>query len=221
MTVLTPIYESVFLGFSYGFRPGRKQHQALDGVVVGMQTKRVNWVLDADIKAFFDTVDQAWMMRFLEHRIDDTRVLRLIRKWLTAGVVENGRKTDVRVGTPRGAVISPLLADIYLHYVFDLWAHRWRGRNAKADVMIVRDADDSVLGFESKNDTDRFREELKVRLAKFGLTLNEDKTRVLQFGRFASRRRHVLGEGYPGCGRSTSWGTSTSVGSPDRTVGSN
>ncbi len=124
VSVLTPIYEANFLGFSYGFRPGRNQHQALDAVVVGMQKKRVNWVLDADIKAFFDTVDHAWMMRFLEHRIGDTRVLRLIRKWLTAGVVENGSRTDVWVGTPQGAVISPLLANIYLHYVFDLWAHR-------------------------------------------------------------------------------------------------
>ena len=189
VTVLTPIYEADFLGFSYGFRPGRNQHQALDAVVVGMQTKRVNWVLDADIKAFFDTVDHAWMMRFLKHRIGDTRVLRLIRKWLTAGVVENGRKTDVQVGTPQGAVISPLLANIYLHYVFDLWTHRWRGRNARGDVMIVRYADDSVLGFESKSDVDRFLEELKVRFAKFGLTLNEDKTRVLQFGRFAAKAR--------------------------------
>lgn len=197
VTVLTPIYEANFLGFSYGFRPGRNQHQALDAVVVGMQTKRVNWVLDADIKAFFDTVDHAWMMRFLEHRIGDTRVLRLIRKWLTAGVVENGHKTDVRVGTPQGAVISPLLANIYLHYVFDLWAHRWRGRHARGDVMIVRYADDSVLGFESKSDVDRFIEDMKVRFAQFGLTLNEDKTRVLQFGRFAAQARAKQGLAKP------------------------
>ena len=187
VTVLTPIYETTFLGFSYGFRPGRNQHQALDAVVVGMQSRRVNWVLDADIKAFFDTVDHAWMMRFLEHRIGDKRVLRLIRKWLTAGVVEDGRKTDVRVGTPQGAVISPLLANIYLHYVFDLWTHQWRSRHGRGDVMIVRYADDSVLGFESKAEVDRFLEELKVRFAQFGLTLNEDKTRVLQFGRFAAQ----------------------------------
>jgi len=193
VTVLTPIYEANFLGFSYGFRPGRNQHQALDAVVVGMQTKRVNWVLDADIKAFFDTVDHAWMMRLLEHRIGDTRVLRLIRKWLTAGVVEDGKKTDVRVGTPQGAVISPLLANIYLHYAFDLWTHQWRGRHAKGDVMIVRYADDSVLGFESKSDVDRFLEDLKVRFAQFGLTLNEDKTRVLQFGRFAAQARAKQG----------------------------
>lgn len=197
VTVLTPIYEANFLGFSYGFRPGRNQHQALDAVVVGMQKKRVNWVLDADIKAFFDTVDHAWMMRFLEHRIGDTRVLRLIRKWLTAGVVENGNRTDVRVGTPQGAVISPLLANIYLHYVFDLWAHRWRGRHARGDVMIVRYADDSVLGFESKSDVDRFIEDMKVRFDRFGLTLNEDKTRVLQFGRFAAQARAKLGLAKP------------------------
>jgi len=193
VTVLTPIYEANFLGFSYGFRPGRNQHQALDAVVVGMLAKRVNWVLDADIKAFFDTVDHAWMMRFLEHRIGDMRVLRLIRKWLTAGVVENGQKTDVRVGTPQGAVISPLLANIYLHYVFDLWTHQWRGRHARGDVMIVRYADDSVLGFESKADVDQFLENLKVRFAQFGLTLNEDKTRVLQFGRFAAQARAKQG----------------------------
>ncbi len=197
VTVLTPIYEANFLGFSYGFRPGRNQHQALDAVVLGMQTKRVNWVLDADIKAFFDTVDHDWMMRFLEHRIGDRRVLRLIRKWLTAGVAENGHKTEVRVGTPQGAVISPLLASVYLHYVFDLWAHQWRGRRARGDVMIVRYADDSVLGFESKGEVDRFLEDMKVRFAQFGLTLNEDKTRVLQFGRFAAQARAKLGLAKP------------------------
>jgi RNA-directed DNA polymerase len=197
VTVLTPIYEANFLGFSYGFRPGRNQHQALDAVEVGMQTKRVNWVLDADIKAFFDTVDHAWMLRFLEHRIGDTRDLRLIRKWLTAGVIEHGHKTDVRVGTPQGAVISPLLANIYLHYVFDLWVHQWRGRHAKGDMMVVRYADDSVLGFESKADVDRFLGDLKARFAQFGLTLNEDKTRVLQFGRFAAQARAKQGLSKP------------------------
>ena len=159
--------------------------------------RSVNWVLDADIKAFFDTVDHAWMMRFLEHRIGDTRVLRLIRKWLTAGVVENGNRTDVWVGTPQGAVISPLLANIYLHYVFDLWAHRWRGRHAGGDVMIVRYADDSVLGFESKSNVDRFIEDMKLRFVQFGLTLNEDKTRVLQFGRFAAQARAKQGLAKP------------------------
>ena len=186
VTVLTPIYETDFLGFSYGFRPGRNQHQALDALWVGLHWKKVNWVLDADIKAFFDTVDHDWMLRFLEHRIADRRVLRLIRKWLTAGVVEHGEKTAVTVGTPQGAVISPLLANIYLHYVFDLWVQRWR-RDAKRDVIVVRYADDSVAGFESKADVGRFLEALKVRFAKFGLSLNEDKTRVLEFGRFAAQ----------------------------------
>jgi len=187
VTVLTPIYETDFLGFSYGFRPGRNQHQALDALWVGLQRRRVNWVLDADIKAFFDTVDHAWMMRFLEHRIADRRVLRLIRKWLTAGVVENGERLDVLVGTPQGAVISPLLANIYLHYVFDLWVHRWRRRHAIGDVIVVRYADDSVAGFERKYDIVRFLGALKLRFAEFGLTLNEDKTRMLEFGRFAAQ----------------------------------
>ena len=185
VTVLTPIYETDFLGFSYGFRPGRNQHQALDALWVGLHWKRVNWVLDADIKAFFDTVDHDWMLRFLEHRIGDKRVLRLIRKWLTAGVVEHGHITDVLVGTPQGAVISPLLANIYLHYVFDLWVQRWRRRDANGDVIVVRYADDSVAGFERKADAHRFLEAFKERLAKFGLALNEEKTRVLEFGRFA------------------------------------
>lgn len=183
--VLTPIYETDFLGFSYGFRPGRNQHQALDALWVGLHWKRVNWVLDADIKAFFDTVDHDWMLRFLEHRIGDKRVLRLIRKWLTAGVVENGYKTDALVGTPQGAVISPLLANIYLHYVFDLWVQRWRRCDANGDVIVVRYADDSVVGFERQADVHRFLEAFKERLAKFGLALNEEKTRVLEFGRFA------------------------------------
>ena len=187
VTVLTPIYETDFLGFSYGFRQGRNQHQALDALWVGLHWKRVNWVLDADIKAFFDTVDHDWMMRFLEHRIADRRVLRLIRKWLTAGVVENGAKIDVKVGTPQGAVISPLLANIYLHYVFDLWTQRWRRRDANGDVIVVRYADDSVAGFERKADVERFLRALKERFAKFGLTLNEEKTRVLEFGRFAAQ----------------------------------
>ncbi len=188
VTVLTPIYETDFLGFSYGFRPGRNQHQALDALWVGLhwkRVKRVNWVLDADIKAFFDTVAHDWMLRFLDHRIGDKRVLRLIRKWLTAGVVEHGHITDVLVGTPQGAVISPFLANIYLHYVFGLWVQRWRRRDANGDVIVVRYADDSVAGFERKADAHRFLEAFKERLAKFGLALNEEKTRVLEFGRFA------------------------------------
>lgn len=197
VAILTPIYETNFLGFSYGFRPGRNQHQALDAVAVGMQKKRVNWVLDADIQAFFDTVDHAWMMRFLEHRIGDRRILRLIRKWLKAGIVENDKRIEVHMGTPQGAVISPLLANIYLHYVLELWAQRWRSHHAKGDMMIVRYADDTVFGFESRADVDRFLEEMKGRFAQFGLTLNEDKTRVLQFGRFAARSCARRGLGKP------------------------
>src|SRR5437660_6873547 len=151
--VLTTIYETDFLGFSYGFRPERSQHQALDALWIGFHRRKVNFVLDADIKSFFDTIDHGWMMRFLEHRIADRRMLRLIRKWLNAGVVENGIRTTSRVGTPQGAVMSPLLANVYLHYVFDLWTHRWRRREAKGDVIVVRYADDSVMGFETPEDT--------------------------------------------------------------------
>jgi len=158
--VLTTIYETDFLGFSYGFRPERSQHQALDALWIGFHRRKVNFVLDADIKSFFDTIDHGWMMRFLEHRIADRRMLRLIRKWLNAGVVENGIRTTSRVGTPQGAVISPLLANVYLHYVFDLWTHRWRRREAKGDVIVVRYADDSVMGFETPEDTRAFLDSL-------------------------------------------------------------
>jgi group II intron reverse transcriptase/maturase len=164
---------------------------------MGLHWKRVNWVLDADIKSFFDSVDHDWMLRFLEHRIADKRVLRLIRKWLKAGAVEDGERTDVQVGTPQGAVISPLLANIYLHYVFDLWIQRWRSREAKGEVIIVRYADDSVAGFERKADVGRFLEALKERLAKFGLSLNGEKTRVLEFGRFAAQHRARSGLSRP------------------------
>jgi group II intron reverse transcriptase/maturase len=157
----------------------------------------VNWVLDADIKAFFDTVDHGWMMRFLEHRIADRRMLRIIRKWLTAGVVEEGCRTEVRVGTPQGAVISPLLANIYLHYVYDLWLQCWRRKQAEGDVIVVRYADDSVVGFEGRAQALRFLDHLKARLARFGLSLNETKTRVLQFGRFAAEQRKRAGKRRP------------------------
>jgi group II intron reverse transcriptase/maturase len=197
VTVLTPIYEAEFLGFSYGFRPGRNQHQALDALWVGLHWKKVSWVLDADIRSFFDTVDHGWMMRFLEHRVADRRILRLIRKWLTAGVMENGTIQTVRVGTPQGAVISPLLANIYLHYVFDLWLQRWRRRDAKGDVIVVRYADDSVVGFQFEAEASQFLEALKARFAQFGLSLNEQKTRVLQFGRFAVSQRKRAGLGRP------------------------
>lgn len=156
-TVLSAIYEADFLGFSYGFRPERGQHDALDALCIGLTRRKVNWVLDADIKSFFDTIDHDWMMRFLEHRIADGRVLRLIRKWLTAGVIENGKRTASLVGTPQGAVILPLLANVYLHYVFDLWTHRWRRRDAMGDVIVVRYADDSVVGFEFAEDARVFR----------------------------------------------------------------
>jgi RNA-directed DNA polymerase len=197
VSVLNAIYEADFLGFSYGFRPGRNQHQALDALWVGLRGSRVNWVLDADIRSFFDTIDHDWMMRFLEHRIADRRLLRLVRKWLTAGVVEHGTRTVPQVGTPQGAVISPLLANVYLHYVFDLWAHRWRRREANGDVIVVRYADDSVVGFEHRQDALAFLDRLRMRMAKFGLSLNEEKTRVLEFGRYAAERRRRRGQRRP------------------------
>lgn len=197
VTVLNAIYEADFLGFSYGFRPGRNQHQALDAVWLGIRGRKVNWVLDADIRSFFDTIDHDWMMRFLEHRVADRRLLRLIRKWLTAGVVEDGTTTILQKGTPQGAVISPLLANIYLHYVFDLWAHQWRRRETKGDVIVVRYADDTIVGFEHRHDASAFLDGLRMRLAKFGLALNEEKTRVLEFGRYAANRRVRRGQRRP------------------------
>ncbi len=197
VTVLSAIYETDFLGFSYGFRPERSQHDALDALWVGLSHRRVNWVLDADIKSFFDTIDHDWMMRFLEHRIADGRMLRLIRKWLKAGTIEGATRTSSHVGTPQGAVISPLLANIYLHYVFDLWVHRWRQRDAKGDVIVVRYADDSVVGFDKPQEARAFLDALRVRLARFGLTLNEAKTRVLEFGRYAMERRARRGQRRP------------------------
>ena len=197
VTVLTPIYEAEFLGFSYGFRPGRGAHDALDALSVGITTRRVNWILDADIRSFFDTVDHGWLLRFLSHRIADRRVLRLITKWLTAGVVEKGCKTIVRVGTPQGAVISPLLANIYLHYVYDLWVHQWRGRHAQGLVTVVRYADDTVVGFEREADANNFLQALHVRLGQFGLALHETKTRLLEFGPLAMARRARRGERHP------------------------
>jgi len=197
VTVLNAIYEADFLGFSYGFRPGRSQHRALDALWIGLHSSKVNWVLDADIQAFFDTIDHAWMLKFLEHRIADGRILRLIRKWLTAGVVEDGERKVSQVGTPQGAVISPLLANIYLHYVFDLWTHRWRRHEADGDVIVVRYADDSVVGFEQRQDIETFLADLRTRMAKFGLKLNEEKTRVLEFGRYAVERRARRGQRRP------------------------
>ena len=186
-----------FLGFSYGFRPGRNQHQALDALAVGIVRKKVNWVLEADIRGFFDAIDHGWLIKFLEHRIADRRVLRLIRKWLKAGVMEEGEWQANEVGSPQGATVSPLLANVYLHYVFDLWIQQWRTRHAEGDVMVVRYADDVVVGFQYQSDATRFRMELDARLRKFALELNPEKTRLLEFGRYAAERRAVRGMGKP------------------------
>jgi len=196
-TVLNQIWEEDFLGFSYGFRPGRSQHDALDALYVGIMRKKVNWVLDLDVRSFFDKVDHDWMLRFAEHRIGDERILRLIRKWLKAGVMEQDRWIETEEGTPQGAVISPVLANLYLHYVLDLWAVQWRRRNARGDAIIVRYADDAVLGFQFRDEAERFLQELKERTAKFGLELHPVKTRLIEFGRFAAERRKKRGEGSP------------------------
>jgi group II intron reverse transcriptase/maturase len=185
------------MGFSYGFRPGRSQHNALDALWVGITRRKVNWVLDADIRSFFDTIDHEWMMKFMEHRIADQRLLRLIRKWLRAGVSEDGQWSKTTVGTPQGAVISPILANIYLHYVLDLWAHQWRTKHATGEVIIVRYADDVVMGFQHRKEAERFLQELGERMAKFGLELHSEKTRLIEFGRFAAENRAVRGEGKP------------------------
>ncbi len=195
--VVGEIYEADFLGFSYGFRPGRSAHNALDALSVGLKRKKVNWVLDADIRGFFDAIDHKWMLKFLKHRIADRRVLRQVRDWLKAGVLEDGKKTNTETGTPQGGNVSPLLANIYLHYVFDLWAHRWRKRHAKGDVIIIRYADDFVVGFQHRHEAERFLGELKERLRKFSLELHSTKTRLLEFGRFAASNRQRRGEGKP------------------------
>jgi RNA-directed DNA polymerase len=195
--VLNAIYETDFLGFSYGFRPGRSPHHALDALAAGIVGKKVNWVLDADFRDYFSSLDHQWLERFLEHRIADKRVLRLIQKWLAAGVIENGSWTAFEKGVPQGASASPLLANIYLHYVFDLWAHQWRTRHAHGDVVITRFADDFVVGFEHQEDAERFWADLRDRLAKFGLELNAEKTRLIEFGRFAARNRKARGVGKP------------------------
>jgi RNA-directed DNA polymerase len=197
VTILNAIYEVDFLGFSYGFRPGRSPHQALDALNVGLERKHVHWVLDADIRGFFDQMSHEWTMKFVQHRVADRRMLRLIQKWLKAGVSEDGQWSETKVGTPQGAVISPLLANIYLHYVFDLWVEAWRKKPARGDVIVVRYADDLVLGFESRTGAERFLEEFRERLAKFGLELNAEKTRLIEFGRHAARYRAQRGEGKP------------------------
>lgn len=195
--VLNAVYEEDFLGFSYGFRPERGPHDALDALSVGIMRKKVGWVLDADIRDFFTGLDHGWLQKFVEHRIADKRVLRLINKWLSAGVVEDGKWTASEEGAPQGASASPLLANIYLHYVLDEWVRQWRRRHTRGDVIIVRFADDFVAGFEFLGDAKQFLADLRQRFAKFGLELNEDKTRVIQFGRFAAERRAERGLGKP------------------------
>ena len=195
--VLNAIYETDFLGFSYGFRPGRSPHHALDALYTGLLTRHVNWVLDLDIKGFFDGLSHPWLVKFVEHRIADRRVVRLIQKWLNAGVLEDGKHLRGEEGTPQGGSASPLLANIYLHYVFDLWARAWRRKRAHGDVIVVRFADDIVLGFQVKSDAERFRTELEERFRKFQLELHPEKTRLLEFGPFAINNRQRCGEGKP------------------------
>jgi group II intron reverse transcriptase/maturase len=196
-TVLQQIWEEDFKGFSYGFRPGRSQHDALDALYVGITQKKVNWILDLDVKSFFDRVGHDWMIQFVEHRIADQRIVRLIRKWLKAGVMEDGQWFETKEGTPQGSVISPTLANLYLHYVLDVWTDVWRQKVARGDVIIVRYADDAVLGFQHREDADRFLKQLQERVRKFGLELHPDKTRLIEFGRYAAERRRKRGEGKP------------------------
>lgn len=197
VSLLEQIYEEDFLGFSYGFRPGRGPHAALDALTVSIERMPVKWILDADIRGFFDNVDHEWIMKFVQHRVADRRILRLIQKWLRAGVSENGHWSETKIGTPQGAVISPLLANLYLHYVYDLWVHAWRRKVACGAVVTVRYADDLVVGFQCREDAERFQKELQNRLAKFGLELNTDKTRLIEFGRRAERDRKRRREGKP------------------------
>ena len=195
--VLNAIYETDFLGFSYGFRPKRNQHKALDALFCGLHERRVNWVLDLDVRSFFDRLSHEWLVRFLQHRIADRRVVRLIQKWLNAGVLEKGKRTFVEAGSPQGGSASPLLANIYLHYVFDLWVQAWRKKRAHGDVIVVRYADDLVVGFERKDEAEQFWKELAERMAKFQLELNPEKTRLFEFGRHAAANRKRAGLGKP------------------------
>jgi len=198
VAVLNAIYEADFVGFSYGFRPRRSQHDALDALAVGLHRRKVGTVLDADIRAFFDTISHDWLMRFLEHRIGDQRILRLIGKWLKAGVLADDTWTEGTVGTPQGAVISPLLANVYLHYVYDLWVQQWRQRHAHGDTIVIRYADDTIVGFQHEADARRFLDDLRERLAKFGLELHPEKTRLIPFGRYAQADRPDAGTGGAG-----------------------
>ncbi|MFB3105848.1 MAG: group II intron reverse transcriptase/maturase, partial [Pseudomonadales bacterium] len=195
--VMNAIYETDFLGFSYGFRPGRNPHNALDAICVAMTRRKINWVLDADISGFFDAIDRKWLVKFLEHRIADPRVIRHIKKWLNAGVMEDGKRIDTESGSPQGGSISPVLANVYLHYVFDLWANQWRSRHARGDIVMVRFADDIVMGFEHRSDAERFHQDLRDRFHKFALELHPDKTRLIEFGRFAADNRKRRGDGKP------------------------
>ncbi len=215
--VLEAIYEEDFLGFSYGFRPGRGQHDALDALHAGIYRKRVNWVLDADIQRFFDAMSHTWILRFLRHRIADKRLLRLISKWLKVGITYKGRTERSVCGAPQGAVVSPILANIYLHYVFDLWTHRWRRNTATGDVIVIRYADDSIVGFQHEHEARAFLQELQERMRKFELVLHPDKTRLIRFGRYAAKQRERLAEAKPEtfeflgfthfCTRSRKWGS--------------
>ena len=195
--VLNAIYETDFLGFSYGFRPGRSPHDALNALSAGIMTRKVSWVLDADIRGYFDAISHEWLVKFIEHRIADRRVIRHIKKWLNAGVLEDGRRTYSEEGVPQGGSISPMLANVYLHYVFDLWVKRWRHRQAAGDVIVVRFCDDFVVGFQYQQDAEGFLEALKKRFRKFNLELHEDKTRLIEFGRFAVQNRKRQGKEKP------------------------
>src|SRR6202161_2470089 len=197
VTILNQIYEEDFLGFSYGFRPGRSQHDALDALSYALLKKKVNYILDADIRGFLDNLDKSWMVKFVEHRVADPRILRLIQKWLSAGVMEEGEWSNTKSGSPQGSVVSPLLANIYLHYAFDLWVDVWRKKWAQGEVVVVRYADDLILGFQYQTEADRFLENFRERLGKFGLELHPDKTRRIEFGRFAEQNRKRRGEGKP------------------------
>ena len=197
VTILNQIYEEDFLGFAYRFRPGRSQHQALDALSYALPEKKVNYVLDADIRGFFDNLDKSWLIKFVEHRVADPSILRLIQKWLNAGVMKKVKWSDAKTGSPQGSVVSPLLANIYLHYAFDLWVNMWREKWAHGEVVVVRYADDIILGFQHQADADRFLENLQERLGMFGLELHPDKTRRIEFGRFAEENRRRRGEGKP------------------------
>jgi RNA-directed DNA polymerase len=217
VTVLGAIYEEDFVGFSYGFRSGRSQHDALDALHAGIYRRQVNWVLDADIQGFFDAMAHSWIIRFLEHRIADKRILRLVAKWLRAGIVEDGRVTRSERGAPQGAVISPILANVYLHYVYDLWVHRWRRIKASGDMIVIRYADDMIVGFQHEHEAKAFLEDVKERMRAFELALHPDKTRLIRFGRHAAKQRQMRGEGKPEtfdflgfthfCTRSRKWGS--------------